>query len=100
MVDRDRPIALAALFNLSRTEDGGNDRSFSVHEIATYSAQMFSLDFNELRISLGTYLAAAVRSGGDHDFTGDPYHGFYMLSNAGQELYATMVGTAHQRTAT
>ena len=94
MVDRIRQIAVASLYNLSKTEDGGTDRTFSIHEIATYAAQMFSLDFDELSNSLGTYLAATVRSGRDHDFTGDPYHGFYMLTDAGQELHATIVAAA------
>ena len=44
MVDHIRPIALATLANLSKTEDGGNNRTFSIQGIATRAAQLFTLD--------------------------------------------------------
>ena len=73
MADRIRSIALATLANLSRKEEGGNNSTFSIHEIATRAAQLFTtLDYNELSNSLTTYLAAIVTSGEDRDFTGDP----------------------------
>ena len=65
MVDRSRSIALTTLANLSKTVE---NRTFSIDEIATRAVQLFSLDYNEARRSLETYLAAAVRR--DPDFTG------------------------------
>ena len=91
MVDRIRPIALATLANLSKNE--GN-RTFSLHEIITRAAKLFSLDYNELRNPWGSYLAGAVSSGEDPHFTGDPYHEFYMLTNAGQHFQASIVAAA------
>ena len=91
MVDRIRPIALATLANLSRTEDGGKDRTFNIHEISSRAAQLFSLDYNDMRNSLSKYLTGAVTSGQDPHFAGDPYHEFYMLTKAGQDFQAMIV---------
>ena len=91
-----RPIALAVLFNLSKTEDGGNNLTFSIHEIATHAAQLFALDYDDLRNSLSEFLAGAVTSGQDNYFTGDPRHEFYMLTHAGQDFQATIVAAANE----
>ena len=89
-----KPIALATLANLSRTEDGGKNRTFNILEISARAAQLFSLDYNDMRNSLSKYLAGAVTSGQDPHFAGDPYHEFYMLTNAGRDFQATIVAAA------
>ena len=93
MVDHMRPISLAALYNLSITAERGNDRLFTIDEIAEAAQPFPTVGYNDLRSSLGTYLAGAVRSGDLH-FTGNPFNGAYMLTNAGQKFYAKMVDTA------
>ena len=93
MVDYIKSIAMATLANLSRAEDGDN-RTFSINQIATRAAQLFSLEYNDLRKSLKEYLAGAATSGQDNHIGGDPYHEFYMLTDAGQSFQAKIVAAA------
>ena len=97
MADRIRPIALAALFTLSRTVEGGNDRLFSIDEIAQAAQPLstsLTMSYNDLRNSLATYLATAVGTRGDPHFAGDRHRGLYELTEDGQDFYDTMVSMA------
>ena len=93
MVDHMRPISLAALYNLSITAERGNDRLFTIDEIAEAAQPFPTVGYNDLRSSLGTYLAGAVRSG-DPYFAGDRYRGLYELTEAGKDFQNMVIGTA------
>ena len=87
-----RSIALATLANLSKTVE---NRSFSIHDIASRAAELFQLDYDDLSSSLATYLAGTVKSGREgSDIIGDPSSGKYALSDAGQQFQAIIAAAA------
>ena len=87
-----RSIALATLANLTKTVE---NRSFSIHEIASRAAELFQLDYDDLSSSLATYLAGTVKSGREgSDIIGDPSSGKYALSDAGQQFQAIIAAAA------